>query len=59
METINEAAFGKNQQFLSIKVLIFGLHYITMYFSDIKFPSKDSMATQAFAFSKFKKQTPT
>lgn len=54
METINEAAFGKNQQFLSIKVLIFGLHYITMYFSDIKFPSKDSMATQAF-----EKQTPT
>ena len=26
--------------------------------ADIKFPNKDSVTTQAFAFSRFKKQTP-
>ena len=29
-----------------------------MRFADIKFPNKESVTTQAFAFSRFKKQTP-
>ena len=29
-----------------------------MRFADITFPNKESLATQAFAFSRFKKQTP-
>ena len=37
---------------------MFRLHYITMYFADIKFPNKESVTTQAFVFSRFKKQTP-
>ena len=36
---------------------MFRLHYITMYFADIKFPNKESMTIQSFAFSRFKKQT--
>ena len=38
-----------------LKILIFWLHYITKYFADIKFPNKESMTTETFAFSRFKK----
>ena len=58
MWKINEGAIGKNQQIVSLKVLIFRLHYITIYFADIEFPNKKSVAIQVFAFSKLKKQTP-
>ena len=36
---INEAAIGKNQEIVGLKVLIFRLHYTTIYFADIKFPN--------------------
>ena len=49
---------GKNQQIVDLKVLIVQLHYITIYFADAKFPNEESVRAQAFAFSKFKKQTP-
>ena len=55
MYKINETAIGKNEQTSGLKILIFWLHYITKYFADIKFPNKESMTTQTFAFSKFKK----
>ena len=58
MLKINEAAIGKNQQIAGLKVPIFRLHYITMYFADIKFPKKEPVTTHAFVFSRFKKQTP-
>ena len=37
MQKINEAAIGENQQIVGLKVLIFRLHYMTMYFEDIKY----------------------
>ena len=52
MYKINETAIGKNEQTSGLKILIFWLHYITKYFADIKFPNKESMTTQTFAFSK-------
>ena len=58
MQKINESATGKNQQILCLKVLIFRLHYIMMYFADIKFPNKESVVTQVFAFFRLKQQTP-
>ena len=54
MQKINEAAIGKNQQIVGLKVLISWLHYITMHFADIKFSNKMSMKTQVFVFSRFK-----
>ena len=36
----------------------FPVDYITMYFADIEFPSKESVTTLAFVFSMFKMQTP-
>ena len=46
---------GDDQQIVGSKVLIFWLHYITMYFfTAIKFRNKESVTTQAFAFSKSK-----
>ena len=50
---ISETAIGKNQQIAGLKVLIYPLHYITMYFVEMKFPNKESVATQEFAFSRF------
>ena len=35
--------------------MTFQLHCIAMLFTDIKFSNKESVTTQAFAFSKFKK----
>ena len=35
MYKINEAAIGKNQQIVGLKVLIFCLYYKTMYFAVI------------------------
>ena len=58
MWKINEGAIGKNQQLVSLKVLIFRLHYITIYFADIEFPNIKSVTIQVFAFSMLKKQTP-
>ena len=57
MYKINKAAIGKNQQIEGLKVLIFRLHCITTYFAVIKFPNKESVTTQTFTLSKFKKQT--
>ena len=50
--------FRKDQQIVCLKVMVFRLHYIMMYFADIKFLNKESLTTQAFAFFRFKKQTP-
>ena len=58
MHKNNEAAIENNQQNVGLKVPIFRLYYITMYFADIKFPDQESLTTQAFAFSSFKKQAP-
>ena len=58
MQKIHEAAIGKKQQIIGFKVLIFRLHYITMYFTDAQFRNKVPVTTQAFVFSRFKKQTP-
>ena len=55
MQKINEAAIGKNLQIAGLKVMISRLHYMTMYFDDIKFPKKESVTTQVFAFSGFQK----
>ena len=43
---------------LGLKVMIFWLHYITMDSVDIKFPNKEAVTTQVFAFSRLRKQTP-
>ena len=56
MLKINEVAIRKNQQIVGLK--IFQLRFITTYFADIKFPKKDSVTTQAFLFSRFKKKIP-
>ena len=48
---------GKNQQTVGLKLHIFRMHYIAIYFSDISFPNKELVITEAFAFSRFKKQT--
>ena len=57
MQKINKASIEKNQQIVGLIQLIFRLHYIMMYFADIKFSKKESETNQAFAFSRFKKQT--
>ena len=54
MQKITEAANEKNHQIVGLKVLIFWLQYIAMYFADLKFPNKESVTTQAFAFSRFR-----
>ena len=51
-----ESVTGKNHQIIGLNVLIFWLHYITIYFRDIKFPNKESVTTQVLLLSKFKKQ---
>ena len=38
MKKVKEAAIEKNQQIIGLKARIFRVHYITMYFTDIKFP---------------------
>ena len=41
----NEAAVGKNQQTIDLKVLIFRFHRIMIYFADFKFPNEESVTT--------------
>ena len=53
MYKISETAIRKNQQIAGLKVLIYSLHDITMYFVEMKFPNKESVKTQEFAFSRF------
>ena len=57
MYKVNETTIGKYEQVVGLKVPVLRL-YIRMYFAEIKFPSKESGTTQAFAFSRFRKQTP-
>ena len=58
MHKNNGAAIGNNQQNVGLKIPKFRLYYITMYFADIECPDKESLTTQAFGFSRFKKQAP-
>ena len=44
MKKFYEAPIGKNPQIVVLKVLIFRLDYITMYFADIKFLTRNAHA---------------
>ena len=58
MQKINEVSIGKNQQIIGLKSLIFRLHCMTIYSQILIFLTKKLVTTQAFAFSRFKNQTP-
>ena len=44
---------------LKVKVLLFRLHSIAIYFADIQFSNKEPVRTQVLTFSRFNSQTPT
>ena len=44
---------------LKVKVLLFWLHSIAIYFADIQFSNKEPVRTQVLTFSRFNSQTPT